>query len=100
MHALGLRDPKCAAFDGPPRIVAMGFQVANGEIANDDDRKPMIADMFDDPAFRQTRHEARIYATLLRRMGEFEPARLGPEEMEYTSLKRLLEKLEGRFTKA
>jgi fructose 1,6-bisphosphate aldolase/phosphatase len=60
----------------------------------------MIADMFDDPAFRQARHEAMIYATMLRRMGEFEPARLGPEEMEYTSLKRLLEKLKGRFKKA
>lgn len=100
MRALGLRDPKCAAFDGPPRMVAMGFQVANGEIASDDTRKPMIADMFDDPAFRQARYEARIYATMLRRMEEFEPARLGPEEIEYTSLKRLLEKLKGRFTKA
>lgn len=68
MHALGLRDPKCAAFDSPPRMVAMGFQVANGEIANDDDRKLMIPDMFDDPAFRQARHEAVIYVTMLRRM--------------------------------
>jgi fructose 1,6-bisphosphate aldolase/phosphatase len=30
-------------------------------------------------------------------MGEFEPARLGEEEMEYTTIKQVLEKLGGRF---
>ena len=33
----------------------------------------------------------------LRRMGEFEPARLGPEELEYTSMTQILEKLGKRF---
>jgi fructose 1,6-bisphosphatase len=31
-------------------------------------------------------------------MGEFEPARLGPEEMEYTTIQQVLEKLGKRFT--
>lgn len=97
---VGLKDSKCTAFDGPPRLVALGFQVANGEIANDDDGKPMIADLFDDPAFAQARREAVTYASMLRRMGEFEPARLGPEEMEYTTLRQVLAKLKERFKPA
>ena len=94
---VGLKDSKCTAFDGPPRLVALGFQVANGRIATDDAGKPMIADLFDDPAFEPARHEAMQLAKMLRRMGEFEPARLGPEEMEYTSLPKVLEKLKDRF---
>jgi len=34
---------------------------------------------------------------VLRRMGEFEPARLSAEEMEYTTIQQVLEKLEKRF---
>ncbi len=94
---VGLKDSKCTAFDGPPRIVALGFQVGNGKISCDDDGKPMIADLFDDPAFALARHEAIQSGAALRRMGEFEPARLGPEELEYTSMTQVLEKLGKRF---
>ncbi len=97
---VGLKDSKCTAFDGPPRLVALGFQVSNGRIACDDAGKPMIADMFDDPAFEVARREAVEMACTLRRMGEFEPARLGPEEMEYTTLQQTLEKLKERFKPA
>ncbi len=97
---VGLKDSKCTAFDGPPRLVALGFQVSNGKIACDDTGKPMIADMFDDPAFDIARREAQELACTLRRMGEFEPARLGPEEMEYTTLQQTLEKLKERFKPA
>jgi fructose 1,6-bisphosphatase len=33
-------------------------------------------------------------------MGECEPARLGPEGMEYTTLQQVLQKLRGRFKPA
>jgi fructose 1,6-bisphosphatase len=33
-------------------------------------------------------------------MGEFEPARLNPQEMEYTTLQLVLEKLKERFKPA
>jgi fructose 1,6-bisphosphate aldolase/phosphatase len=36
-------------------------------------------------------------ACMLRRMGEFEPARLSSEEMEYTTIQQVLEKLGERF---
>jgi fructose 1,6-bisphosphate aldolase/phosphatase len=94
---VGLKDSKCTAFDGPPRIVALGFQVANGRISSDDEGKPLIADLFDDPAFSVARDEAVKNGCMLRRMGEFEPARLGSEDMEYTTIQQVLQKLEKRF---
>ena len=94
---VGLRASKCTAFDGPPRIVALGFQLANGKISSDDEGKPLIADLFDDPAFSMARHEAIQNGSTLRRMGEFEPARLSAEEMEYTTIKQVLQKLKKRF---
>ena len=95
---VGLKDSKCTVFDGPPRIVALGFQMANGKISCDDDGKPMIADMFDDPAFSIARREAVQNGCTLRRMGEFEPARLSAEDMEYTTIQTVLQKMEKRFT--
>ena len=97
---VGLKDSKCTAFDGPPRLVALGLQISDGQIATDDDGKPLVSDLFDDPAFDMARREAQELAASLRRMGEFEPARLGAETMEYTTLPKVLEKLEPRFKKA
>jgi fructose 1,6-bisphosphate aldolase/phosphatase len=94
---VGLKDSKCTTFDGPPRIVALGLQVSNGRIASDDEGKPMISDLFDDPAFALARHEAIRDGATLRRMGEFEPARLSSEEMEYTTIQQVLGKLGERF---
>jgi fructose 1,6-bisphosphate aldolase/phosphatase len=97
---VGLKDSKCTVFDGPPRLVGIGFQICNGGIACDDDGEPMISDLFDDPAFDMARREAMTYAAALRRMGEFEPARLPEEVLEYTTLPQVLEKLKSRFKKA
>jgi fructose 1,6-bisphosphate aldolase/phosphatase len=97
---VGLKDSRCTIFDGPPRIVALGFQVGDGMIASDDNGEPMISDLFEDPAFDLARREAIEYAAVLRRMGEFEPARLSSHAMEYTTLPKVLEKLKKRFVKA
>jgi fructose 1,6-bisphosphate aldolase/phosphatase len=94
---VGLKASKCTVFDGPPRIVALGFQVADGKIACDDDGNLLIADLFDDPAFATARREAMHNACTLRNMGEFEPARLSAEDMEYTTIQQVLEKLGPRF---
>ncbi|MFQ6052659.1 MAG: fructose-1,6-bisphosphate aldolase/phosphatase [Candidatus Bathyarchaeia archaeon] len=96
---VGLKDSMCTVFDGPPRIVALGIQVADGKIASDDEGKPMIVDIFADPGFDLARKEALDLAAALRRMGEFEPARLGPAAMEYTTLPQVLKALEPRFRK-
>lgn len=97
---VGLKNSKCTVFDGPPRIVGVGFQVANGKIASNDKGEPLVSDLFDDPAFDLARREAMEYAVALRRMGEFEPARLSAETMEYTTLPNVLEKLKDRFEPA
>lgn len=96
---VGLKDSRCTVFDGPPRIVALGFQVCNGMIASDEKDEPLISDLFEDPAFDLARQEAIEYATILRRMGEFEPVRLSSHAMEYTTLPKVLEKLKKRFVK-
>ena len=97
---VSLKDSQCTIFDGPPRLVAVGLQICDGAIACDDAGKPMISDLFNDPAFDMARREAMEYASALRYMGEFEPARLPAETLEYTSLPQVLEKLKGRFKKA
>jgi fructose 1,6-bisphosphate aldolase/phosphatase len=96
---VGLKDSMCTVFDGPPRIVALGIQIANGELASDDDGKPMVVDIFADLGFDLARKEALELAAHLRRMGEFQPARLGPGAMEYTTLPQVLKELEPRFKK-
>lgn len=77
-------------FDGPPRVIAAGFQVANGRLVGPHD-------MFDDPSFDETRRQANIVAEYMRRHGPFQPHRLPLEEMEYTTLPQVMERLKGRF---
>lgn len=84
------RDAKCTRFDGPPRIVALGFQLKNGRLIGP-------ADLFDDPAFDESRRIAQRIADYMRRHGPFMPGRLGPEELEYTTMPKVLEKLRDRF---
>jgi len=79
-------------FDGPPRVVALGFQLANGKLEGP-------VDLFDDPAFDKAREEANLMASLIRRNGPFQPHRLEESEMEYTTISKILEKLKKRFKK-
>lgn len=95
---VSLRDARCTFFDGPPRVVALGFNLTEGKLTGLRGSEP--ADLFDDPAFDYSRRKAMEIAEYIRSHGEFMPARLGPEEMEYTTLPKVLEKLKGRFKKA
>ena len=78
-------------FDGPPRVIAAGFQLANGKLVGP-------RDMFDDPSFDQAREEAGRVGDYLRRHGPFEPHRLPLEEMEYTTMSGIMKNLADRFT--
>jgi fructose 1,6-bisphosphate aldolase/phosphatase len=66
-------------FDGPPRVVGMGFQLAAGKLVGP-------RDMLGDISFDRARREALAMADAMRRMGPFEPARLPAEDMEYTTM--------------
>ena len=87
---VGLKDAKMTRFDGPPRVVALGFQIHNGELVGP-------VDLFDDPAFDETRRLAQVVTDYMRRHGPFMPHRLDPEEMEYTTLPQVLKKLHDKF---
>ncbi|MEG9194421.1 MAG: fructose 1,6-bisphosphatase [Archaeoglobales archaeon] len=84
------RYSKCTRFDGPPRCVCAGFQLSDGKLIGP-------VDMFDDPAFDYARQKANEIAEYMRRHGPFEPHRLSAEEMEYTTLPKVLESLRDRF---
>ncbi|MHA1959997.1 MAG: fructose-1,6-bisphosphate aldolase/phosphatase [Candidatus Thorarchaeota archaeon] len=87
---VGLKDSRCTRFDGPPRVIGLGFQVSNGKLIG-----PI--DMFEDVAFDITRQRAMEVADYLRRHGPFMPHRLHDMDMEYTTLPGVLEKCETRF---
>ncbi|MEN4017115.1 MAG: fructose-1,6-bisphosphate aldolase/phosphatase [Methanobacterium sp.] len=84
------KDAHPTRFDGPPRAIALGFQLANGKLLGP-------ADLFDDPAFDRTRDFANEITDYMRRHGPFEPQRLPADEMEYTTLPGVMEKLKDRF---
>ena len=77
-------------FDGPPRVIAAGFQLADGRLVGP-------VDMFKDKSFDYTRQKALEITDYIRRHGPFEPHRLHLEEMEYTTLPAVMEKLKERF---
>lgn len=77
-------------FDGPPRVMAFGFQLSHGKLIGP-------RDLFDDPSFDEARRLANKVSDYLRRHGPFEPHRLPLGEMEYTTLPKVMKKLEGRF---
>ncbi len=85
-----LEDSTPARFDGPPRVVGMGFQVADGKLVGP-------RDMLGDISFDRARQIALEVTDYMRRMGPFEPERLPLGEMEYTTMPEVEEKLSARW---
>ena len=86
----GLDGATPARFDGPPRVVAMGFQLADGRLVGP-------RDLLGDVSFDRARESALEVADYMRRMGPFEPGRLPMDEMEYTTLPQVAERLADRW---
>jgi fructose 1,6-bisphosphate aldolase/phosphatase len=76
-------DARPIRFDGPPRVIAAGFQLCQGKLIGP-------VDLFSDVAYDEARQEASRIATYMRRHGPFEPHRLGLHEMEYTTLPQVM----------
>ncbi|OLT00457.1 fructose 1,6-bisphosphatase [Pseudonocardia sp. CNS-004] len=87
---VGLAQATPARFDGPPRVVALGFQIKNGALIGP-------RDMFDDPSFDRARSQANEVMDYLRRHGPFEPHRLALEDLEYTTMHQLEANLADRW---
>ena len=84
------RDARPTRFDGPPRTMALGFQLSNGKLLGP-------VDLFDDKSFDGPRQKAIEICDYMRRHGPFEPHLLSPQELEYTTLPQVTERLKGRF---
>ena len=87
---VAMGDSTPARFDGPPRVIGMGFQLADGRLVGPRD---MLADV----SFDRARAQALEMADHMRRMGPFEPGRLPLEDMEYTTMPAVAAKLEARW---
>ena len=87
---VSLKDSTPTRFDGPPRVIAAGFQLADGKLVGP-------RDMFADKSFDNARQQASDAADYLRAHGPFEPHRLPLEEMEYTTMPQVMKKLEAWF---
>jgi fructose 1,6-bisphosphate aldolase/phosphatase len=85
-----IADATPSRFDGPPRIVCLGFQLKDGKLTGP-------RDMFADPGFDRARQQANEIADYLRRMGPFEPHRAGLDELEYTTMPSLIERFADRW---
>jgi fructose 1,6-bisphosphate aldolase/phosphatase len=80
-----------ARFDGPPRVVSLGYQIKDGRLIGP-------RDMFDDPSFDGARRQANDVMDYFRRHGPFEPHRLPLDEMEYTTMPSVAERLADRWS--
>jgi len=88
---VSVEDSTPSRFDGPPRVICLGYQLSGGNFVGP-------RDMFADKSFDLARHQANEMADMMRRHGPFEPHRLPLEEMEYTTMPQVMEKLKDRFT--
>ncbi len=87
---VAFHDANPSRFDGPPRVIAAGFQLCNGKLEGP-------VDLFDDPSFDEARRKANEIAYYMRAHGPFEPHRLGLETLEYTTMPQLMKKFEKKF---
>ncbi len=87
---VSISDSTPTRFDGPPRVVAVGFQLSGGMLVGP-------RDMFADKSYDLARQQANEMANIMRRHGPFEPHRLPLEQIEYTTMPEVAEKLKGRF---
>ncbi len=87
---VSIADSTPTRFDGPPRVIAAGFQLADGKLVGP-------RDMFADKSFDNARQQALDAADFMRSHGPFEPHRLPLDEMEYTTMPQVMKKLQDRF---
>lgn len=84
---VGMDDANCTRFDGPPRVVGLGFNLSvKNELVGP-------VDHFADIAYDRARQKALEVTDYMRAHGPFEPHRLPLEEMEYTTLPGILDHL-------
>lgn len=86
-------DAAAGRFDGPPRAVALGFEIADGKLTGP-------RDLFDHPSFDRAREQANLIADILRQQGSFEPHRLPLDQSEQQQLPAVAARTESRWVDA
>ena len=79
-----------ARFDGPPRVVGMGFQLADGQLVGP-------RDLLGNASFDCAREQALEMADYIRRMGPFEPDGLGRGDGVHDLAAQVAERLSDRW---
>ncbi|MCL6473210.1 MAG: fructose-1,6-bisphosphatase [Firmicutes bacterium] len=87
---VSVNDDTPTRFDGPPRVVGLGYQLSKGRLIGP-------RDMLGDVSYDNARRMALNMADYYRAHGPFEPHRLPLDEMEYTTMPSVMEKLAKRF---
>ena len=77
--------------DGPPRVIALGFQMKEGQFSDP-------VDHLGDISFDNARKTALEIATYMQSHGAFEPGRLSDEDLEYGGIPKVRQKVVNRFT--
>ncbi|MEM3701945.1 MAG: fructose-1,6-bisphosphatase [Conexivisphaerales archaeon] len=84
-------------FDGPPRVVGLGFMINKSTIVGIEDEPALgehiPVDYFKGEDFQYARQKAMEIAVYMRQHGPFMYERLPEEDMEYTTLKQVLERI-------
>jgi fructose 1,6-bisphosphate aldolase/phosphatase len=92
MLPVGFNESRAIRFDGPPRVVAAGFTLANGEFVGP-------TDLFADVSFDRVRKQSMEVADYLRRHGPFEPHRVHHEAMGNTPFLPLISRMDPRMVR-
>lgn len=76
--------------DGPPRVIALGFQMKEGEFSEPTDH-------LGDISYDEARRFALQIANYMQRHGAFEPGRLSDEDLEYGGIPKVKARVSSRF---
>ncbi len=87
---VGVAQSNPTRFDGPPRVIGLGFQLCQGMLIGPQD-------FFADVSYDRARTVANELADYLRSLGPFEPHRLSLDALEYTTMPDVMKKLAGRL---
>ncbi|MBC7107560.1 MAG: fructose 1,6-bisphosphatase [Methanomassiliicoccales archaeon] len=101
-YPCSVEDSDPSFFDGPPRIVCLGFQISNGRFQGVEEPGSPAGvhtpvDYFAGSVWDEARRRAVRVSIYMRGHGPFMPGILSPEEMEYTTKPSVLKKLKERM---
>lgn len=87
---VSVTDLSAGRFDGPSKIAALGFSLADGYLG-------LEKDIFADKSFDRAREQANLLTDILRKQGPFEPYRVSLDSSEIQQLPGFISQAESRW---